>query len=40
MPEDFMKINVAEHLEEMGAEEPESRETCFECHGNHDTAAF
>ena len=38
MPEDFKKIIVAEHLEEMGADEPESRETCFECHGGHDTA--
>jgi hypothetical protein len=38
MPEDFQKINVAEHLEEMGAEDPEDRETCFECHGGHDTA--
>ncbi|MDP6447193.1 MAG: hypothetical protein QF805_25585 [Pirellulaceae bacterium] len=39
MPKDFKKINVAEHLEEMGAEEPESRATCFECHGPHDTAS-
>ena len=38
MPEGFKKINVAEHLGEMGAEEPASRETCFECHGPHDTA--
>lgn len=38
MPEDFKKIHVAEHLEEMGADEPESRETCFECHAGHDTA--
>lgn len=38
MPEDFRKIDVAEHLEEMEADEPESRETCFECHGGHDTA--
>ncbi len=38
MPEEFQKIDVAEHLEEMGAEEPEDRETCFECHGGHDTA--
>ena len=37
MPEDFKKIDVTEHLEEMGADEPESRETCFECHGGHDT---
>ncbi|NOY40944.1 MAG: hypothetical protein GXP26_03780 [Planctomycetes bacterium] len=38
MPEDFQKIDVAEHLEEMGAGEPEDPETCFECHGGHDTA--
>ncbi len=38
MPEWFQKIDVAEHLEEMGAEEPKSKETCFECHGGHDTA--
>ena len=38
LPEEFKKINVAEHLEEMGAEAPHSRETCFECHGGHDTA--
>ena len=38
MPEDARKIDVAEHLEENEAEEPESRETCFECHGGHDTA--
>jgi hypothetical protein len=38
MPEEFKKLNVAEHLEEMGAEAPNSRETCFECHGGHDTA--
>jgi hypothetical protein len=38
MPEDFKMIDVAEHLEEMEAEAPEGRETCFECHGGHDTA--
>jgi nitrate reductase cytochrome c-type subunit len=38
MPEDFKKINVAAHLEEMGAEEPSRREVCFDCHGPHDTA--
>ena len=38
MPEDFKKITVAEHLEEMGAEELASRAVCFECHGGHDTA--
>ena len=38
MPEGFKKIDVASHLEEQGASEPLSRETCFECHGGHDTA--
>ncbi|MCP4190055.1 MAG: hypothetical protein GY768_05440 [Planctomycetaceae bacterium] len=38
MPAEFKKIDVAEHLEEQGADDPESRETCFECHGGHDTA--
>ncbi|MEX0675924.1 MAG: hypothetical protein WD063_02535 [Pirellulales bacterium] len=38
MPEDFKKINVAQHLEEMGAEAPNSQETCLECHGGHNTA--
>jgi hypothetical protein len=38
MPADFKKIDVAVHLEEQGASEPLSRETCFECHGGHDTA--
>lgn len=38
VPEEFKKINVAQHLEEQGAEAPASRETCFECHGAHDTA--
>ena len=38
MPEDFQKINVAEHLEEMEASEPDSPDVCFECHGGHDTA--
>lgn len=38
MPEGFTKIDVAAHLEEQGASEPLSRETCFECHGGHDTA--
>ena len=37
MPKDFKKINIAEHLEEQGAEEPTSRETCFECHEGHNT---
>jgi hypothetical protein len=38
MPAGFKKINVAGHLEEQGASEPLSPETCFECHGGHDTA--
>lgn len=38
MPEKFKKIVVAQHLEEMGAENPASRDVCFECHGGHDTA--
>jgi len=38
MPEDFRKIDVEQHLEEMGAENPMTRETCFECHDGHDTA--
>lgn len=38
MPKAFRKINVKSHLEEQGASEPESRETCFECHGGHNTA--
>jgi len=38
MPEDFKKINVAEHLEDMGAEQPEKKEACFDCHQGHDTA--
>ena len=40
MPEWFKKIDVAEHLDDQGADEPESRETCFECHvSGHDTVA-
>jgi decaheme cytochrome c component MtrC/MtrF-like protein len=38
MPKDFHKINSKAHLEEMGAKEPARRETCFECHGPHNTA--
>ena len=38
MPEKFKKINVARHLKEQEASEPKSRESCFECHGGHDTA--
>ena len=37
MPKNFKKINVAEHLKEQEAEKPKSRESCFECHGGHDT---
>lgn len=35
MPADFRSIDVAAHLEEQGAEEPESRNVCFECHEGH-----
>jgi len=38
MPKSFRKINAAGHLKEMGASEPTSRETCFECHAGHNTA--
>ncbi len=38
MPESFKKIVVDKHLEDMGAENPASRESCFECHAGHDTA--
>lgn len=38
MPADFKKIQVAQHLEAMGASEPASRESCFECHAGHNTA--
>ena len=38
MPSEFRQIDVTAHLEEQGADEPDSRETCFECHGGHDTA--
>ena len=38
IPEEFQTINVAEHLEENEAEEPKSRDVCFECHAGHDTA--
>lgn len=37
MPADFKKIDVAQHLADQGAADPESRETCFECHGGHNT---
>lgn len=37
MPASFRKIDVAEHLESMGASEPDSREACFECHQGHNT---
>jgi uncharacterized protein with PIN domain len=38
MPADFKKINVAAHLEEQAAAEPESAGVCLECHGWHNTA--
>jgi len=38
MPEAFQKIDVAAHLKENEAGEPNSRSVCFECHGGHDTA--
>lgn len=38
MPEKFKKIDVAKHLEDQGASDPKSRETCFECHKGHNTA--
>lgn len=38
MPKDFKQIEVAAHLEEMGASDPADKETCFECHGPHNTA--
>lgn len=38
MPADFKKIQVAAHLEEQGASEPDSLEVCFECHAGHNTA--
>lgn len=38
IPEKFKKINLAKHLEEMGASEPQSPEVCSECHKGHNTA--
>lgn len=35
MSEAFRSINVAEHLEEQGAEEVDGRNVCFECHDGH-----
>ncbi len=35
MPESFRSINVAEHLEEQGADEVKSANVCFECHTGH-----
>ncbi|MEZ6127144.1 MAG: hypothetical protein R3C59_00515 [Planctomycetaceae bacterium] len=35
MPESFRSINVAEHLEEQGAEEVSGKNVCFECHTGH-----
>ena len=37
MPDWFQKINVAEHLEDNGSEDPESKEACWQCHGAHNT---
>jgi hypothetical protein len=39
MPANFKKIVVAQHLEDMGAENASSPDVCFECHAGHDTAA-
>ena len=38
MPANFKKINVAQHLEDQGASEPNSPEVCSECHKGHNTA--
>lgn len=38
MPADFKKIDLAKHLEEQGASEPNSPEVCSECHAGHNTA--
>lgn len=38
MPSAFKKIDVAQHLEEQGAETPESQTICLDCHGWHNTA--
>lgn len=35
MPASFRSINVAEHLEEQGAGEPNSKNVCYECHDGH-----
>ncbi|MDG1895623.1 MAG: hypothetical protein P8J37_11995 [Fuerstiella sp.] len=35
MPEAFRSINVAEHLEEQGAEDIAGGNVCFECHEGH-----
>jgi len=35
MPESFLQINVAEHLEDQGAEDVEDVNVCFECHTGH-----
>ncbi|MBI84055.1 MAG: hypothetical protein CMJ81_12715 [Planctomycetaceae bacterium] len=37
MPEDFCKINLAEHLEENEVENPTNRNVCWQCHGGHNT---
>lgn len=38
MPENFKKIDPAKHLEEQGASDPGSPESCSECHAGHNTA--
>lgn len=38
MPASFKKITLAAHLDEQGASDAAARDTCFECHGPHDTA--
>jgi hypothetical protein len=35
MPETFRSINVAEHLEEQGADDVDGPNVCFECHEGH-----
>ncbi|MCA9064151.1 MAG: hypothetical protein KDA96_13860 [Planctomycetaceae bacterium] len=35
MPASFRSIVIAEHLEEQGASEPDSKNVCYECHDGH-----
>ena len=35
MPASFRSIDVAKHLEEQGAENPNDKNVCFECHTGH-----